>query len=93
MTGNPLLLLNRTRESAAQDIVPVTTEMKSNSVNLTTPGRAIRCRGDGAGGALKITTGAGSDVATYIASGETLVVDVIRIWTTGTAATNLEILT
>lgn len=74
--------------NVASDLVPVT---KSNTVDLDTPGRAIRCRSDGTGGALKIKTNSGAERTTYIAPGETLWVAVFRVFDTGTAATNLEV--
>lgn len=74
--------------NVGSDLVPVA---PSNSENLPTAGRAIRCRPDGTGGALKIVTNAGVERTTYIAPGETLWVAVIKVFLTGTAATNLEV--
>lgn len=84
MVDNPL---NR-GTNMGSDLVPAT---KSNTTDLEVPGRAIRCRSDGTGGALKIRTNAGEERTTYIAPGETLYVAVIRVFDTGTAATNLEL--
>lgn len=72
----------------APDLVPVT---PSDTVDLTLPGRAIRCRPDGVGGILRFHTNAGTVRNTYIAAGETILVACTRILDTGTDATNLEV--
>ena len=69
------------------DLVPIVT---SDTTDYAIPYRAIRCRPDGVAGALKINTLDGNTRTTYIAVGETLLVGVARVWTAGTAATNLE---
>lgn len=71
----------------APDLVPIT---PNNDTNLPTPARAIRCRGDGASGTLRITTQSGQVRNTYIAAGETLLVAAFRVHVAGTTATGLE---
>lgn len=85
MPDNPL---NRGM-NVGSDLIPAA---KSDTVDLATPGRAIRCRPDGAAGTVKFNTNGGTPRTTYIAAGETLLVAVTRIWDTGTSATNLEVL-
>jgi hypothetical protein len=72
----------------ASDLVPV---VPSNSDNLPTAGRAIRCRPDGVSGALKFVANSGEMRETYINAGETLLVAVLKVFATGTAATKLEV--
>lgn len=69
------------------DLVPVT---PSDTVDLVTPARALRCRPDGTAGTLRITTVAGEVRNTYIDAGEYFLVQVKRVHATGTAATNIE---
>ena len=70
------------------DLVPVT---PSDTVDLASPGRAIRCRPDGAAGTLRFRAYDGTLRNTYIDAGETLLVAVTRIHSAGTTATNLEV--
>lgn len=71
------------------DLVPVSPD---DDNDLATEARAIRCRGDGAAGTLRITTTADAVRNTYIAAGEVLTVGVVRVHNTGTTATGLEVL-
>lgn len=71
----------------APDLVPIT---PNNDADLPTPARAIRCRGDGTAGTVRITTLTGQVRNTYIAAGETLLVVAFRVHATGTSATGLE---
>lgn len=89
MADNRLLNVNQTRESPAMDLVPV---VKSNTVNLDPPGRAIRCKPNGTAGALKILTSSGNERTTYIDKGEILPVETLRVFSTGTDADGLEVL-
>ena len=73
--------------SVGQDLVPIA---PSDTEDLSMTARAIRCRPDGTGGALRITTWAGEIRNTYIEAGDTLNVAVIRVHDTGTDATDLE---
>lgn len=75
--------------ASAIDVVPVT---PSDVADLDTQARAIRCRGDGDSGLIRVTTAKGSVRNTYIAAGELLTVQVVRVHATGTTATNLEAL-
>lgn len=73
------------------DLVPATL---NDATNEAVAGRAIRCKPiTGTAGTLKFTTLNGQDRTTEIAVGELLIVGVKRIWTTGTTATGLEIVT
>ncbi|MEM6496733.1 MAG: hypothetical protein AAF709_08405 [Pseudomonadota bacterium] len=71
----------------ATDLVPITPD---DNNDLTNPGRAIRCRPDGAAGNLRITTADGSQRDTFINAGEQIDVQFTRVHATGTTATNLE---
>lgn len=75
--------------NVASDLVPVT---PNDSTDLSEPGRAIRCRPDGAAGTLRFSTNEGTVRNTYIDAGETILVAVTRVHATGTTATNLEVL-
>lgn len=75
--------------NVASDLVPVT---PNDTTDLTEPGRAIRCRPDGAAGTLRFSTNTNVVRNTYIDAGETILVAVTRVHATGTTATNLEIL-
>jgi len=75
--------------NVASDLVPVT---PNDSTDLAEPGRAIRCRPDGAAGTLRFSTNTNVVRNTYIDAGETILVAVTRVHATGTTATNLEIL-
>ncbi|UXT40934.1 hypothetical protein FY137_06890 [Agrobacterium tumefaciens] len=75
--------------NVASDLVPVT---PNDSTDLTEPGRAIRCRPDGAAGTLRFSNNAGVVRNTYIDAGETILVAVTSVHSTGTTATNLEVL-
>ena len=72
----------------ARDLPPVT---PSDTVDLPVTARAIRCKGTG--GTLRITTGAGFVRDTSISTGENLIVQVVRVHSTGTTATGLEAMT
>jgi hypothetical protein len=69
----------------AIDIVPIT---PSDTVDLPTAARAIRCRSGG--GTLRITTLSGQVRNTSIDVGEMLLVAALRVHATGTTATGLE---
>lgn len=69
------------------DLVPIT---PSDSVDLPTAARMIRCRPTGAAGTIRVTTAAGQVRNSAIALGETLNLSVTRVHATGTAATGLE---
>lgn len=71
-----------------EDLVPVT---PNDGTDLPVAGRAIRCRGDGTSGTLRITVVGGATRNTHIAAGETLTVGVQRVHATGTTATGLEV--
>lgn len=73
--------------SVASDLVPITPD---DDNDLARPARAIRCKGNGAAGTLRITTHAGEVRNTYIDAGETLDVVAKRVHATGTSATGLE---
>lgn len=75
--------------NVASDLVPV---IPNDNTDLTEPGRAIRCRPDGAAGTLRFSNNAGVVRNTYIDAGETILVAVTRVHATGTTATNLEVL-
>ncbi len=75
--------------NVASDLVPVT---PNDTTDLVEPGRAIRCRPDGAAGTLRFSTNTNVVRNTYIDAGETILVAVTRVHATGTTATNLEIL-
>lgn len=75
--------------NVASDLVPVT---PNDNTDLAEPGRAIRCRPDGAAGTLRFSNNAGVVRNTYIDAGETILVAVTRVHATGTTATNLEVL-
>ncbi|MGV1985594.1 spike base protein, RCAP_Rcc01079 family [Agrobacterium sp. 22-221-1] len=75
--------------NVASDLVPVT---PNDTTDLAEPGRAIRCRPDGAAGTLRFSTNTNVVRNTYIDAGETILVAVTRVHATGTTATNLEIL-
>ncbi|MFN3833395.1 MAG: hypothetical protein ACK4SQ_14310 [Allorhizobium sp.] len=79
--------LNR-GDSVGLDLVPVT---PSDTVDLASAGRAIRCRPDGAAGTLRFRAYDGTVRNTYISAGETILVACTRIHATGTTATNLEV--
>ena len=79
--------LNR-GDSVGLDLVPVT---PSDTVDLSSAGRAIRCRPDGAAGTLRFRAYDGTVRNTYISAGETILVACTRIHLTGTTATNLEV--
>lgn len=70
----------------AVDIIPVT---PSNDANLPTFGRAIRAQG---AGSIHILTGNGNERTTPIGAGETLFVQVLKVFATGTTATGIEVL-
>lgn len=58
----------------------------SDTVNLTTPSVVYV----GVGGTVKVTTAQGDDVTFVgILAGSVIPVQVIRVWATGTSATNL----
>lgn len=58
----------------------------SNTVNLATPAVIYV----GGGGAVKVTTAQGSDVTfSGVAAGTVIPVQVLRVWSTGTTATNM----
>ncbi|OJF97583.1 spike base protein, RCAP_Rcc01079 family [Pararhizobium antarcticum] len=84
MPDNPL---NR-GTNVGSDLVPVT---PSDSVDLPVAGRAIRCRGDGAGGTIRFVANSGVLRNSYIAAGETILTPALRIHATGTTATLLEV--
>lgn len=86
MAKNPLLD-DFDSTSVGQDLVPIT---PSDDNDLPIAARAIRCRPDGAAGALRVTTWAGQVRNTYIEAGGTLNVAVTRVHDAGTDATNLE---
>lgn len=69
------------------DLAPIT---PNDTEDLPQLARAVRCRGDGTSGSLRITTPAGNVRDTYISAGEKLEVQAVRVHSTGTAATNLE---
>lgn len=75
--------------NVASDLVPVT---PNDTTDLAEPGRAVRCRPDGAAGTLRFSTNTNVVRNTYIDAGETILVAVTRVHATGTTATNLEIL-
>lgn len=75
--------------NVASDLVPVT---PNDSTDLAEPGRAIRCRPDGAAGTLRFSTNTNVVRNTYIDAGEIILVAVNRVHATGTTATNLEVL-
>lgn len=75
--------------NVAYDLVPVT---PNDDTDLAEPGRAIRCRPDGAAGTLRFRTNQGTVRNTYIDAGETILVAVTRVHAAGTTATNLEVL-
>jgi len=75
--------------NVASDLVPVT---PNDTTDLAEPGRAIRCRPDGAAGTLRFRNNEGVLRNTYIDAGETILVAVTRIHSAGTTATNLEVL-
>lgn len=75
--------------NVASDLVPVT---PNDTTDLAEPGRAIRCRPDGAAGTLRFSTNTNVVRNTYIDAGETILVAVTRVHATGTTATNLEVL-
>ncbi|MQB37602.1 hypothetical protein DXT97_12450 [Agrobacterium tumefaciens] len=75
--------------NVASDLVPV---IPNDTTELAEPGRAIRCRPDGAAGTLRFSTNTNVVRNTYIDAGETILVAVTRVHATGTTATNLEIL-
>lgn len=75
--------------NVASDLVPAT---PNDTTDLAEPGRAIRCRPDGAAGTLRFSTNTNVVRNTYIDAGETILVAVTRVHATGTTATNLEIL-
>ena len=72
----------------APDLAPVT---PNDGVDLPRPARAIRCRPDGEGGALRITTASGDVRNTHIVAGERIPVQILRVHDTGTDATSLEV--
>lgn len=84
MPDNPL---NRGSGLGA-DLVPV---VPNDSTDLATAGRAIRCRSDGTGGTIRFVANSGVLRNSYIAPGETIWTPAIRIHSTGTTATNLEV--
>ena len=85
MSRNPQLLNGLGSDGAASDLVPIT---PSDSTDLTTPARAIRCTGDA--GTLRLTTMTGDVRNTTIAAKEVLMVVALRVHATGTDATGLE---
>lgn len=88
MSRSPAFSGSANRTMTALDIVPV---VPSDTVDLAIEARAIRCRPEsGAGGTLRITTYQGNVRDTEIATGEMLVVGVVRVHLTGTTATGLE---
>lgn len=87
MAANPGNDGNVTRDAPGIDLVPIT---PSDSTDLDTDARAIRCKPDGAAGTLRITTLAGQVRNTSIEVGEVLPVSVRRVHATGTTATGLE---
>lgn len=75
--------------NVASDLVPVT---PNDTTPLTEACRAIRCRPDGVAGTLRFRTNEGAVRNTYIDAGETILVAATHIHSTGTTATNLEVL-
>lgn len=69
------------------DLVPIVPDDEND---LPTTARAIRCRKDGVGGALKFISHRGVERETYIEAGEVLYVVAVRVFETGTAAEGLE---
>ena len=69
------------------DLIPI---VPSDTVDLSIPARAIRCRPDGDAGTLRITTGRDEVRDTYIAAGEIIILSVTRVHASGTNATLLE---
>lgn len=72
----------------ARDLVPIT---PNDNADLAIHARAIRCAGTG--GTLRIVTGAGNLRNTTIATGEILLVQAVRVHSSGTTATSLEAMT
>lgn len=71
------------------DLIPVSPD---DDNDLTIPCRAIRCSPGGGAGTLRVTTKAGVVRNTSIALGETLMLFVVRVHSSGTTATGLEAL-
>lgn len=71
----------------AIDLPPIA---PNDNENLPKSARAIRCRGDGTAGTVRVTTAVGEVRDTYIMAGEMLIVQVMRVHATGTTATGLE---
>jgi hypothetical protein len=85
---NPAIQAGLDPTLPALDLVPVT---PSDSTDLATPARSIRCLpSSGSGGTVRFTSWSGQVRNTEIATGETLPVFAVRIHATGTTATGLE---
>lgn len=87
MADNPFLLgqLNGGPLQTGLDLVPVT---PSDDDDLPVGGRAIRVQ---TGGTIHFISGANQERTTTVADGETLLVQVNKIFATGTTATDIEV--
>lgn len=87
MVANPFLLdkLNAGPLQTAIDLAPVT---PNDASFLPVEGRAMRI---GTAGTLHFISGAGQERTTNVLAGETLLVQVKKVFATGTTATGIEV--